>query len=505
MIPKQPHPAKVFTKDLEFEPGLTVIWLLAVFSVGVGSYWSGNVRQQVYECEVHSRQMRRRRLSSSSAASQGAPSRPQGMNVIEEDSSLDISPIWVLSFVVFMATMLVVLYFFIRYLVYFIHGMFVLSASVAVLGVLEPLAYKMPCGTGRLPDGAVPCFHGSLEVRQALVLLAAMAVPAFWIYIRHHPLSWIMQDLLGVCFSVYILRVVRMPNLKICTMLLSILFFYDIFFVFLTPHFIPPAMMHNTTTSFVNATGKGDSIMVEVARGGGSKEQIPMLMRVPRYGNQDISPCLNPYSLLGFGDILVPGLLVAFLRGFDLISVGGCLYFPVALICYGLGLMMTFVGLYLMRTAQPALLYLVPFTVIPTLVIAQCRGELHDLWNGKMGFSSDGWAASMVAEPVFISCYGITKHQKLKLTGRHVSKAPKSHVRLPRPAKASATGGGNSSRRPSDEDEVMNASEQQDNPVFRGPEEDCDGPSTTPNADDECVTPKKARTDNQEDSSSSSA
>ncbi|XP_075726187.1 signal peptide peptidase-like 2B [Rhipicephalus microplus] len=384
MIPKQPHPAKVFTKDLEFEPGLTVIWLLAVFSVGVGSYWSGNVRQQVYECELHSRQMRRRRLSSSSAASQGAPSRPQGMNVIEEDSSLDISPIWVLSFVVFMATMLVVLYFFIRYLVYFIHGMFVLSASVAVLGVLEPLAYKMPCGTGRLPDGAVPCFHGSLEVRQALVLLAAMAVPAFWIYIRHHPLSWIMQDLLGVCFSVYILRVVRMPNLKICTMLLSILFFYDIFFVFLTPHFIPPAMMHNTTTSFVNATGKGDSIMVEVARGGGSKEQIPMLMRVPRYGNQDISPCLNPYSLLGFGDILVPGLLVAFLRGFDLISVGGCLYFPVALICYGLGLMMTFVGLYLMRTAQPALLYLVPFTVIPTLVIAQCRGELHDLWNGKM-------------------------------------------------------------------------------------------------------------------------
>lgn len=47
--------------------------------------------------------------------------------------------------------------------------------------------------------------------------------------------------------------------------------------------------------------------MVEVARGGGSKEQIPMVMRVPRFGNQDISACLNSYSLLGFGDILVPG------------------------------------------------------------------------------------------------------------------------------------------------------------------------------------------------------
>ncbi|KAH6930445.1 hypothetical protein HPB50_013702 [Hyalomma asiaticum] len=326
-----------------------------------------------YEVEVHNRQMRRRRLSSASSAASQAPSRPHGMNVIEEESSLDVSPVWVLSFVVFMATMLVVLYLFIRYLVFFIHGMFALSSSVAILGVLEPLAYKMPCGTGRLPDGAVPCFHGSLEIRQVLVLLAAVIVPAFWVYVRHHPLSWIMQDVLGVCFSVYILRVLRMPNLKICTLLLSILFFYDIFFVFLTPHLIP----------------KGDSIMVEVARGGGSKEQIPMVMRVPRFGNQDISACLNSYSLLGFGDILVPGLLLAFLRGFDLINVGGCMYFPVALIFYGLGLLATFAGLYLMRLAQPALLYLVPFTVIPTLIIARLRGELDDIWNGKTATSSE--------------------------------------------------------------------------------------------------------------------
>ncbi|KAH6920753.1 hypothetical protein HPB50_028260 [Hyalomma asiaticum] len=373
LIPKQPFPAKFFTKSLEVDPGLGVIWFLAVFSVGIGSYWSGNIRHQVYEVEVHNRQMRRHRLSSASSAASQTPSRPHGKNVIEEESSLDVSPVWVLSFVVFMATMLVVLYLFIRYLVFFIHGMFALSSSVAILGVLEPLAYKMPCGTGRLPDGAVPCFHGSLEIRQVLVLLAAVIVPAFWVYVRHHPLFWIMQDVLGVCFSVYILRVLRMPNLKICTLLLSILFFYDIFFVFLTPHLIP----------------KGDSIMVEVARGGGSKEQIPMVMRVPRFGNQDISACLNSYSLLGFGDILVPGLLLAFLRGFDLINVGGCMYFPVALIFYGLGLLATFAGLYLMRLAQPALLYLVPFTVIPTLIIARLRGELDDIWNGKTATSSE--------------------------------------------------------------------------------------------------------------------
>jgi signal peptide peptidase-like protein 2B len=33
------------------------------------------------------------------------------------------------------------------------------------------------------------------------------------------------------------LRVLRLPSLMICTILLGILFFYDIFFVFITPMF----------------------------------------------------------------------------------------------------------------------------------------------------------------------------------------------------------------------------------------------------------------------------
>ncbi|KAH7957295.1 hypothetical protein HPB52_017167 [Rhipicephalus sanguineus] len=44
----------------------------------------------------------------------------------------------------------------------------------------------------------------------------------------------------------------------------------------------------------------------------------------------------------------------------------------------------------------------------------------------------------------------------------------------------------------------MNASGQETS-VRRGSDDKCDDPSTTPNADDECVTPKKARTDDHED------
>lgn len=49
---------------------------------------------------------------------------------------------------------------------------------------------------------------------------------------------------------------------------------------------------------------------------------------------------------------------------------------------YGIGLLVTFASLYLMAMAQPALLYLVPFTLIPVLILGLIRRELKTLWHG---------------------------------------------------------------------------------------------------------------------------
>ena len=49
---------------------------------------------------------------------------------------------------------------------------------------------------------------------------------------------------------------------------------------------------------------------------------------------------------------------------------------------YILGLVATFISLFLMNSAQPALLYLVPFTLIPTILVAWCRGDLASMWDG---------------------------------------------------------------------------------------------------------------------------
>ncbi|XP_075749119.1 signal peptide peptidase-like 2B [Rhipicephalus microplus] len=233
-----------------------------------------------------------------------------------------------------------------------------------------------------LPNYAFPCFYGSLEVRQVLLILFSIGLAFSWVVIRHNSKSWLLQDLLGVIFSIYMIKTLRLPNLMVICVLLVLLFFYDIFFVFVTPYLVPKSMPHNQTGSFAQSSGKGDSIMVEVARGKGTDEHIPMVLRVPHLSNEDISACFGEYSVLGFGDILIPGFLVAYVRSFDLIATQGCLYYATSVTAYGVGLVVTFVGLYIMKMAQPALLYLVPATLIPVILVAWYRGELREIWYG---------------------------------------------------------------------------------------------------------------------------
>ena len=73
------------------------------------------------------------------------------------------------------------------------------------------------------------------------------------------------------------------------------------------------------------------------------------------------------YSLLGFGDVLLPGLVVAFCHRFDLqlhpthaSRIRRNLFFIAALASYTVGLVLTFIALSVSSAAQPALLYLSP-------------------------------------------------------------------------------------------------------------------------------------------------
>ena len=77
--------------------------------------------------------------------------------------------------------------------------------------------------------------------------------------------------------------------------------------------------------------------MVDVAQGGDSGEQLPMVLLVPHFIYPEIAYVCNlsfAYNLLGYGDLLVPGLLVSYVYSFDLrVGTPFRLYFLVNVIC----------------------------------------------------------------------------------------------------------------------------------------------------------------------------
>ncbi|GMH22461.1 hypothetical protein Nepgr_024304 [Nepenthes gracilis] len=205
-------------------------------------------------------------------------------------------------------------------------------------------------------------FVGAVSYLTLAVSPFCIAFAVVWAVYRRVSFAWIGQDILGIALILTVLQIVRVPNLKVGTVLLSCAFLYDIFWVF-----ISKVWFH-------------ESVMIVVARGDRSGEDgIPMLLKIPRMFDP-----WGGYSIIGFGDIILPGLLLAFSLRYDWLANkklrGG--YFLWAMTAYGSGLLITYVALNMMDGhGQPALLYIVPFTLGTMLTLGHQRGELKDLWT----------------------------------------------------------------------------------------------------------------------------
>ena len=83
--------------------------------------------------------------------------------------------------------------------------------------------------------------------------------------------------------------------------------------------------------------------MVQVATGGESHEVLPMLLIVPTW----FGGANGEMALLGFGDVVLPGLLLVYTRIFDLQHHRSLItgYFVPASVGYGVGLLLTYVAL----------------------------------------------------------------------------------------------------------------------------------------------------------------
>jgi len=202
---------------------------------------------------------------------------------------------------------------------------------------------------------------GTLSRSDCVALSVAIGFVAGWVTFRNSSFGWLFQDVLGSSIVCMMQAALRIPNLKLATFLQSIMFLYDIFWVFFS-HLIFKK-----------------SVMVEVARGAGTGESIPMLLRVPA-----ITDLLGGERVLGFGDIILPGLLISYLLRYDILTKKTTLsgFFLPSVIGYCIGLIGTLIAVSVTQSGQPALLYLIPATLGTTMVLAFKRGEFTLLWQG---------------------------------------------------------------------------------------------------------------------------
>jgi len=256
--------------------------------------------------------------------------------------------------------MLVVLFFFMKYLIYVIMAAFCFGGAGCIQQMVSAiLQYSFP----RLRQPAFIVAEEQITSADLLAVLPAAFLVIGWLWFRNTEYGFIYQNTIGAGLLCMIQRQVRLPNLKVAAIVLATMFCFDVFWVFLSPMFF-----------------RGKSVMVEVAKGGGTQEAVPMLIRVPTVGESH-----GGERMLGFGDIALPGLLVSYLLRYDMLEKKGYRdgYFLFGVLGYLVGLIVTSYVLIRTHTAQPALLYLVPGTLLPALSLGWCRGDLRTLWEGS--------------------------------------------------------------------------------------------------------------------------
>lgn len=225
----------------------------------------------------------------------------------------------------------------------------VLTCYFFVLGILAFSATLLPGIKRFLPEHwnenvivwRFPYFR-SLEVDFTRSQIVA-AIPGFffcvWYASKKH---WLANNILGIAFCIQGIEMLSLGSFKTGAILLGGLFVYDIFWVFFTP------------------------VMVSVAK----SFDAPIKLLFPT------ADPARPFSMLGLGDIVIPGIFVALALRFDVSRGKGSQYFKSAFVGYTVGLVLTIIVMNWFQAAQPALLYIVP-AVIGFLAA-------HVIWNGDI-------------------------------------------------------------------------------------------------------------------------
>lgn len=290
--------------------------------------------------------------------------------IIDTEKAGELKPITVglaIALPILGSVMLILLFFFMNILQYLLYIVIGAAAFSSLALLLQPTAERIMdiILVMRSVPLTSPLRKHKSYVAAAIYMGISLIVTVFWCV----TLSWPLSNLIAISIGIVCISGTRLPNMKVCAVLLGLFFVYDIFWVFISGNLF------------------GSSVMVSVAQGLVPEDgkSMPILLTFRTF----ISP--GGSNLLGMGDILIPGLFLCYLYRVDQVKLrtglakeGSWGYFIPALVMYYVGLLITFLVLLCSGSGQPALLYLVPcILAAPTVQALFFTHEFESLWKGS--------------------------------------------------------------------------------------------------------------------------
>jgi minor histocompatibility antigen H13 len=224
----------------------------------------------------------------------------------------------------------------------------------SALGPLLRVCCKSQYRTTWKPPFATKPIHIVFTWADACAYLPALLLGLLYCFTKH----WLLNNLLALILSIHAIESTSVGSFSTGAVLLVSLCVYDVFWVFATD--VMPTLVREL--------------------------DVPIKLLFPKVQG-DIWTA--DYSLLGLGDVIIPGLVVALAYRLDYFLAckkerkGVPKYFLAGLVGYLIGLYGSFLVMWTSKYPQPAILYISPCITVCLILTAISSGEVKAMQSYK--------------------------------------------------------------------------------------------------------------------------
>jgi hypothetical protein len=177
---------------------------------------------------------------------------------------------------------------------------------------------------------------------------------------------WIINNIFAFSLCFVVLSIFTIRNFKICIILLSCIFLYDAFWVFFSKEIFQK------------------NVMLEVA----VNLNVPIKFEMPIFFS---SNPLRGCTILGLGDIVLPGIIIKYCKSFDYLKIANAdsvknpksNYFKFIMKIYLLSVICAFIMNFVFQHPQPVLFYIAPAFIFGMIYYSIKFKEFKEFMSGE--------------------------------------------------------------------------------------------------------------------------